>query len=86
MLDHGVWRLLTTYAVTDPELFRRAVWIHDITVNVSLALPFALSITKISPGRSRFLPFATPFSESIEWLLLVSADIQASVDKPIVHK
>jgi hypothetical protein len=34
----------------------------------------------------RFLPFATGFSESIEWLLLVNADMQASVDKPKVYK
>jgi hypothetical protein len=37
-------------------------------------------------ANGRFLPFATGFSESIEWLLLVTADIQASVDKPKVHK
>lgn len=43
--------LLNTYAVTDPALFRLAVWSHDIVVNVLLALPFALLITKISPDR-----------------------------------
>lgn len=43
--------LLDTYAVADPALFRLAVWIHDVTVNVLLALPFAFLFAKISPDR-----------------------------------
>jgi len=43
--------LVDTYAVTDPALFKSAVWVHDILVNVLLALPFAFLITRISPDR-----------------------------------
>jgi hypothetical protein len=43
--------LLDIFAVTDPALFKSAVWIHDILVRILSALPFAFLITRIPPDR-----------------------------------